>query len=163
MIRALHAGTDAVIVTDLFSRAADYVILESGQVPDTGQTQNFFTGAPPGIDPTTSLHLGLFLPDSQLVAIAEVAFGFPNPDDAYIGLLLIDPAHRSKRLGQQMLDHVFTAAKARQVTRILIAVLEENTKGHRFWCKMGFAEEMRGPPKQIGHKTHVQIRMARPL
>ncbi len=163
MIRALHAATDADSVTDLFSRAADYVLLQSGQMPDTSQTHDFFTAAPSGIDPNTSLHFGLFLPEGPLVAIAEVAFGFPDPDDAYVGLLLIDPAHRGKRLGQQMLDHVFAAAKTRHAARVLIAVLEENSKGHRFWSKMGFIEEMRSQPKQIGLKTHVQIRMARPL
>ncbi len=163
MIRALQATTDAHAVTNLFQRAADYVTLESGQLPDINQTHDFFTGAPPGRDPATALHLGLFLQHNQLVAIAEVGFGFPNPDDAYIGLLLIDPAHRGKRLGQDMLAHIFTAAKTRQVTRILIAVLEENTKGHRFWSKMGFTEDARSPPKQFGLKTHVQIRMAQRL
>lgn len=163
MIRPVHSTTDDAIVTDLFRRAADYVLLESGLAPDASQTHDFFTGAPPGIDPKTSLRLGLFLQDNHLLAIAEVAFGFPNTDDAYIGLLLIDPTHRGKRLGQQLLDHIFNAAKTRQATRILIAVLEENVKGHRFWSKMGFTEETRGPPKQIGLKSHVQIRMARPL
>lgn len=163
MIRSLHQNADSAIVTDLFRRAADYVLLESGQSPDAAQTDAYFAEGPPGIDPATSLRLGLFLPDGLLVAISETAFGFPNPDDAYVGLLLIDPDHRGKRLGQQMLDYIFSAAKHRLAARILIAVLEENTKGRRFWSKMGFAEEMRGPPKQTGLKTHVQIRMARPL
>jgi GNAT superfamily N-acetyltransferase len=163
MIRHLHQNADTASVTDLFTRAADYVLLESGQAPGAAQTHSFFTESPPKTDPATSLRLGQFLPDGQLVAIAEVAFGFPNPDDAYIGLLLIDPNHRGKRLGQQMLDHIFKSAKAKGATRILIAVLEENTKGHRFWCKMGFIEEMRSQPKQIGLKTHIQIRMARDL
>ncbi len=162
MIRVLLQATDTAAVADLFRRAADYVLLESGQPPNSSQTEDFFTGTPPGIDPATKLHFGWFEQD-HLVAMSEVVFGFPNLDDAYIGLLLIDPAHRGERLGQKMLDHVFAAAKTRHAPRILIAVLEENTKGHRFWSKMGFVEEMRGAPKQIGIKTHVQIRMARPL
>ena len=162
MIRTLHQNTDTAAVTDLFQRAADYVLLESGQAPDASQTQSFFTEAPPGIDPATSLRLGYVL-GGDLIAMAEIAFGFPNPDDAYIGLLLIDPAHRGKRIGQQMLAHIFTVAKHRAAARILIAVFEENSKGHRFWSKMGFAEEMRSQPKQIGLKTHIQIRMSRDL
>ncbi len=162
MIRTLHSATDTNMVRDFFARAADYVMLESGQAPDTSQTHDFFTNAPPGIDPATTLRLGLF-ENGLLIAIAEVAFGYPNTDDAYIGLLLLDPAYRGRRLGQQMLEHVFTAAKDRQATRILIAVLEENSKAHRFWSNMGFVEEMRGQPKQIGLKSHVQIRMTRPL
>jgi GNAT superfamily N-acetyltransferase len=163
MIRALQAATDTDIVGDMFMRAADYVLLESGHMPGAAEVDDFFNGAPPGVDRSKSLHLGLFAPDGQLVAIAGAIFGFPNPDDAYLGLLLIDPAHRGKRLGQQMVDHICAATKAQGAARILIAVLEENTKGHRFWSKMGFADEMRGAPKQIGIKTHVQIRMTRPL
>lgn len=161
-IRTLHAATDMARVTSLFTRAADYALLETGQLPEAKQTDDFFTDAPPGVDPATGLHFGYFL-NNQLIAMAGVAFGFPNPDDAYILLLLIDPNHRGKRIGQQMLDHICLAAKARQATRILIAVLKENTKGHRFWSKMGFTEELRGQPKRIGLKTHIHIRMARPL
>ena len=163
IIKPLQAASDSAAVTDFFARSADYVHLESGQPPSHAQTTDFFTEAPPGIDPATSQHFGLYLADDALAAIATVAYGFPNPDDAYIGLLLIDPDHRGKRLGQQMLDHIFLAAQQRQATRILIAVLQENTKGHRFWSKMGFVEEMRSQPRQIGLKTHVQIRMARAL
>jgi len=162
MIRQLIQSRDSNAVTDLFRRAADYVHLETGQPPDRAQTIDFFTETPLGIDPNTSLHLGYFA-DDTLIAMATTAFGFPNPDDAYIGLLLIDPEHRGKRLGQQMVNHIVTAARARHATRILIAVLEDNPKGHRFWAKMGFIEELRSQPKQIGLKTHVQIRMARPL
>jgi ribosomal protein S18 acetylase RimI-like enzyme len=160
MIRALAPETDSAAVRELFARAADYVQLEIGELPSDAQTIDFFTSAPPGIDPTTSLRLGMYLPGSQLVAIADLAFGYPNPDDAYVGLLLIDPNHRGQRLGQQMLGHVFAAASARKAKRILIAVLEDNPKAQRFWQKMGFVEELRGPAIQMGGKTHVQIRMA---
>jgi ribosomal protein S18 acetylase RimI-like enzyme len=163
MIRTLAPETDTAAVRDLFARAADYVLLETGEPPGDAQTTHFFTSAPPGIDPTTSLRLGMFLPDGQLVAIADLAFGYPNPDDAYIGLLLIDPNHRGKRLGQQMLGHLFAAASARKAKRILIAVLQDNPKAQRFWQKMGFIEERRSEPTQMGSKTHVQIRMAMPL
>ncbi len=163
MIRALDPETDTAAVRDLFARAADYVLLETGEPPDDARTIDFFTGAPPSIDPATSLRLGMFLSGGQLVAIAELAFGYPNPDDAYIGLLLIDPNHRDKRLGQQMLGHVFAGASARKAKRILIAVLEDNPKAQRFWQKMGFVEDLRSAPTQIGSKTHIKIRMTRRL
>ena len=162
MIRTLNLAADAAAVSALFTRAADYVMLESGKAPDAAQTQDFFTEAPPGIDPAAGLQVGYEL-NGNLVAMATVAFGFPLPDDAYIGLLLIDPAHRGKRLGQQMVDHIFSAVRARHATRILVAVLEENPKGHRFWSKMGFTEDLRSQPKLIGLKSHIQIRMVQSL
>lgn len=163
IIKPLTAAQDSAIVADFFTRAADYVLLESGQPPGPAQTTDFFTEAPPGIDPATSQHFGLCLAGDTLAAIATVAYGFPAPDDAYIGLLLIDPVHRGKRLGQQMLAHIYSAAKSRNASRILIAVLEENIKAHKFWSKMGFREDARSLPKRIGLKTHIQIRMTRPL
>lgn len=163
MIRDLDAATDTAIVADLFKRASDYVLLESGSPPDGSQAEDFFTEAPPGIDAATSQRFGFFSDDDCLVAIGQIAFGYPERRDAYLGLLLIDPDHRGQRLGQQMMDHVFAAARVRHASRVLMAVYAENTKAIRFWQKLGFTEDMRSEPTLIGRKTHIRLRMSRPL
>lgn len=160
VIRPLTAVADAAAVTCLFMAAADYVALESGLAPSAALTDEFFTDAPPGGDPATSLKLGLVLPVGGLAVLADVAFGFPEATDAFIGLMLVDTRWRGQGLGRRMLDHIVTASRARGATRLLLAVLEANPRGQAFWQRHGFREVLRTPPTVIGLNTHVRIRMA---
>jgi hypothetical protein len=45
----------------------------------------------------------------------------------------------------------------------LLAVLAANPRGMAFWQREGFTEVLRGPPTQMGRRTHVRIRMERRL
>jgi len=160
VIRSLSASADAAAVTCLFTAAADYVALESGLAPSAALTEDFFTDAPPGGDSATSLKLGLVLPEGTLAALADVAFGYPEATDAYIGLMLVGTRWRGQGLGSRMLDHIIAASRARGATRLLIAVLEANPRGRAFWQRHGFREVLRAAPMVIGLNTHVRIRMA---
>lgn len=195
-IRALDPVTDFALVGDLYLRAADYLLLESGRPPDDAVVEEFFTEAPPNVDPATSLHFGLFAdrtpaPDKEprtpvflntnavircrepedgvvrqnhaLAAIANMSFGFPETGDAYIGLMLIAPEFRNRGIGPRLLSHLFSAARARSATRMLLAVLDANPRGHAFWLRMGFADTAHRVNRQFGDQTHGLVRMMRPL
>ncbi len=95
VIRPLSPETDRAAVRALYDRAADYIDLETGLVPDDALVEEFFTDAPPGGDPAAGLKLGLFS-GPRLDAIADLAFGWPEPDDAYLGLLLIAADRRGR-------------------------------------------------------------------
>lgn len=162
MIRALNPVADRAVTAGLLARAADYALLETGLPPDARTLDGFFTSSHPAIDPATTRHLGLFQ-GSALAVIAELAFGFPNPEDAYIGLLLAAPEYRNQGLGVEMLDHLMAIARARQCRRILLAVMGANTGGKRFWRRQGFATVLTTDPVLCGQKTHIYHRMARDL
>lgn len=96
MIRDLDPVTDRAAVAALFLAATDYIALETGLPVDGTQADDFFADAPPGIDPATSLRLGLFGP-AGLEGLAEVAFGYPAAGDAYIGLMLFATTARDRK------------------------------------------------------------------
>ena len=162
LIRALDPVKDYAITAGLFARATDYAMLESGLPPDAATLADFFTGDHPDIDHTKSLRLGLFQ-GPTLAIIAEMAFGYPNPGDAFIGLLLAAPEYRNLGLGHELLDHLAAEARARLCPRLLIAVLDANAGGKRFWLRQGFVVIFTTEPIPRGLKTHVFHRMARPL
>jgi GNAT superfamily N-acetyltransferase len=162
LIRPLSPQTDRVAIRAFFDRAADYVDLETGLPPDDALVEEFFTDAPPGGDPATSLKLGLFT-GPRLDAIADLAFGWPEASDAYLGLLLIAADQRNRGLGRVFLDRLLTEARARNAPRLLLAVLSANPRGMAFWQREGFSEVLRGPPTRMGQRTHVRIRMERRL
>jgi GNAT superfamily N-acetyltransferase len=161
-IRPLDPVDDRADVANLMTRAADYIDLESGLVPGEAQVEDFFTDVGPGCDLSQSLKLGLFT-GHRLDAIADVCFGFPDPDDAYLGLMLFAADRRGLGLGPLFLAHVIEAARARGAPRLLLAVLEANPRARAFWERQGFRAVLTSPPMPLGNRSHVRIRMERPL
>lgn len=162
LIRELDATADAAAVRSLLDRAADYVDLETGELPSDASVADFFETAPLVTDPPEMLKLGLFS-GGRLDAIADLAFGFPAQDDAYIGLLLIAADRRGHGLGHLFVDHIIDVARARHAPRLLVAVLEDNPRGRAFWAREGFTQVLALPPEQIGRRIHVRHRMERQL
>jgi ribosomal protein S18 acetylase RimI-like enzyme len=162
-IRLLVPGDDAAAVRDLYDRAADFIAMETGLVPNDATVAEFFADCPPGADVARSQKLGLFQPDGELVAISDLAFGYPEADDAYIGLLLIDQNCRGMGLGRAFLEHLVGLSQARNARRLLIAVLDENPRARAFWQREGFRLIKSIPDFKLGQKAHVVHRMAREL
>ncbi len=162
LIRQLIHQADRAQVTDLFARAADYVRLESGRPPLPDAADDFFTECPPGKTPDDCLHAGLFN-GPRLDAMAALSFGYPDASDAYIGLLIVDAAHRRHGFGRQLATQVFTLAQNRGARRMLIAVLDANPKGLAFWSAMGFVHEKTFPPAPDAAVPHLRHRMTRAL
>ncbi|MBT1156174.1 GNAT family N-acetyltransferase [Aminobacter anthyllidis] len=138
-------------------------MLESGTAPSDTMVAEFLTDCPPGSDLAASCKLGMFTPGGALVAIADMAFGYPETDDAYIGLLLIDENCRGMGLGRTFLDHLIATARARNAARLLIAALDENSRGRAFWEREGFRLLQSIAGFKAGLKTHIVHRMWRPL
>lgn len=164
LTRPLDPKADLPAVEALFHAAADYVALETGLPVDGSQAADFLTGAPPGLDPASSLRLGVFDAAGQvLLGGAEVAFGYPRAEDAYIGLMIFAPALRRGGHGRALLRRIEAEAVARGADRLLVAVLEANTNGMGFWTAQGFALEKLVPDRQMGQHLHQVHRLAKPL
>ncbi len=137
MIRTLDPDRDSGALLDLYRRAADYLDLESGSQPSPQVVADYFRDAPPGGDPSKSLKLGLF-EEERLLGAADLAFGYPEPRDAYLGLLMLARDARGQGVGPLFLRHVEEAARVRGATRLLLAVFEANPKARAFWEREGF-------------------------
>jgi GNAT superfamily N-acetyltransferase len=162
MIRPLDPTEDAEAILDLQTRAADYIDLESGRAPSAELVAEYFSDAPPNGDPADSLKLGLF-EGERLQGLIDLAFGYPKPTDAYLGLLLLAPEARGRGLGRAALAQVEDLARRRGATRLLLAVLEANPAGLRFWARESFGRPKHYPSAQIGRRSHVRIRLEKPL
>nr|WP_180882966.1 GNAT family N-acetyltransferase [Mesorhizobium loti] len=157
--REQHSGA----VAAFYERTGDYGLMERGELPDAATVQGFFGDCPPGCDPNQSLKLACLDGPGGIIGIADMAFGFPETPDAYIGLLLIDPKMRAQGIGRRFLHHLVGQAQARHCTRMLVAVLDENMRGRSFWEREGFVLEKTFEPRDIGSKRHVLHRLIRPL
>ncbi len=154
------APAEAPLVAQFYRDAPDYWYLAEGALDPDRQAAEFFTDCPPGCDPAQSHRLGLFL-DNRLSGVAEVSFGFPEPGDAYLGLMLLGPWAQGLGHGRGLLAKAEALSRARRATALFLAVLEANPRGRAFWEREGFAATGRsGTDPATGHTLH---RLVKPL
>lgn len=161
-LRKLDPVKHAVEVGRLFLQAADYVRLSEGVEPGPAQVAGFFKGAPPGADSAGSVKVGLFETD-VLLGIADMAFGYPEDGDGYIGLMLFVPEARGRGLGSALLALLEEEARARGAERLFVGVIEANVPGRGFWLGAGFLPVKRLGPVRVGTREHMVERMGKSL
>lgn len=129
--------SETALVAQFYREAPDYWLLAEGRCDPEAQAQDFFTDAPPNCDPRDSDRLGLFL-NQRLSGVAELSYGFPEPGDAYLGLMIIGPWAQGAGHGRAFLAHAETLARKRHAPRLYLAVLDANPRGRAFWEREGF-------------------------
>jgi GNAT superfamily N-acetyltransferase len=157
----LNPVNDLGAVEAVYRRAADYLTLESGLTPEAA-AQAFFADRPPE-STAGPLKFGVRDDDGTLVAIGDLAFGYPEPGDAYLGLLLLVPETRDKGLGRAILGEVKRLAQVHGALRLLIGVLDANRRARGFWEGQGFKLTRTSGPHAFGVRRHVVHRFEMPL
>ena len=182
------APTEAPLVARFYAEAPDYWLLAEGACEPDRQSREFFTDGPPGCDPAQSHRLGLFLPSGpvapradksasppargevrgawgaepdRLSGVAEVSYGFPEPADAYLGLMLLGPWAQGAGHGRAFLAHAEALARKRHAPRLYLAVLDVNPRGRAFWEREGF--EGTGLTRKDAITGHLIERLVKPL
>lgn len=161
-LRKLEPIKDGARVAGLFLAAADYVRLTEGTEPGPGQVAGFFKGVPPGSDIAQSVKVGLF-EGAGLLGIADLAFGYPEAGDGYIGLMLFAPQARGRGLGRALLSLLEDEARARGAKRLYVGVVEANALARSFWLREGFMPVKRLGPVKVGARSHMVDRMVKRL
>lgn len=143
--------SETALVAQFYREAPDYWLMAEGRCDPAHQASEFFTDAPPNCDPAHSDRLGLFV-DHRLSGVAEVSYGFPEPSDAYLGLMLLGPWAQGKGHGRMFLAHAEALARKRHAARLYLAVLDGNPRGRAFWMREGFVPTgLRGQDRITGH------------
>lgn len=137
VIRPLTEPDDLAEVRALQADLADYWALAGDNRDPATRAADFFTDAPPGCDPAASQRLGLIV-DGRLGGLAELSFGFPGPQDAYLGQMLLAPAARGRGHGRSLLAGIEARARAARAPALYLGVLEANPRGRAFWLREGF-------------------------
>lgn len=129
--------SETALVAQFYREAPDYWLLAEGRADPAHQAQQFFTDAPPNCDPADSDRLGLFV-DQRLSGVAELSYGFPEANDAYLGLMVLGPWAQGTGHGRRFLAHAEALARKRHAPRLYLAVIDRNPRGRAFWLREGF-------------------------
>lgn len=152
--------SETALVAQFYREAPDYWLMAEGRCDPAAQAQDFFTDAPPNCDPAQSDRLGLFL-NQRLSGVAEVSYGFPDPGDAYLGLMILGPWAQGSGNGKTFLAHVEALARKRHAPRLYLAVLDANPRGRAFWQREGFRGT--GLTRKDAITGHLIERLVKPL
>ncbi len=157
--RTLVDPLDRGALRDFFAVASDYIYLEKGRFATDQDIDEFFASAPPNIDPSTCVKLGIVDQQGAVHGIADLSFGYPNAGSAYIGLLMLSPALRGRGWGRRMFEILLQSAIARQADEMFIAVLDQNPTGRAFWESCGFVVERPNQKLSSGSVVNTVHRM----
>jgi GNAT superfamily N-acetyltransferase len=145
---------DLPLIRTFNQQCADFFILQNGNSPDEAEAEEIFNELPPGRRVEDKLPIGVFDTDSTLVSLIDVLRNYRAEFEWWIGLMLVAPASRKTGLGRQIHDAFEDYASKCGAKRLLLAVLEENTGGHRFWSTLGYRKAKDHPPKRYGCRFH---------
>jgi ribosomal protein S18 acetylase RimI-like enzyme len=77
----------------------------------------------------------------DLVGVVELLAGFPQPQEWYVGLLLLHPELRGAGAGTAIWDHLRQRMTQEGATSVRLIVQQQNPRARRFWERQGFAVE----------------------
>jgi len=161
-VRRLSAE-DAPLLRQLGERCRDHLELHYGSPPDPEQlVRDLLSDLPPGKSLGDKVGMGVCDGAGRLVGGIDVIRDYPEPREWYLGLMVLDPAHRARGLGTRLFTALTAWLRRHEVASLRLAVSEHNEAGRRFWLRLGFQ-----PVKQVlaefGNKTSVFHVMRREL
>jgi GNAT superfamily N-acetyltransferase len=162
-LRPLKA-VDGPAVARLFDASADYFEIVLGRPPRSSDAHAVYHDGPEdGRPPDGKLLFGIRLPeDEALVGVLDVFADYPDPGVWYIGLVLLEPAARTRGLGRAVVETFAQDAHRHGATELQINVVEQNVAALSFWTRLGFTE-MRRWRQRYGERESTFIRMHRSL
>lgn len=142
-LRPLDADTaaDRQALRQVVFGAPAYAIACDGHPPREGDVEELVASRPPGSQPSQKQLLGIAL-DGDTIGCISLVRGWPAPDTAHIGLLLLDEAHQHQGLGHQA--HAELEALLQEwpeINRLRVAVVSASEPARRFWQREGYREE----------------------
>ncbi len=154
---------DAPLLRELGERCLEHLELHYGSPADPGQMiRELLTDLPPGKTLGDKFGMGVFDGANRLVGAIDVIRDYPEPREWYLGLLVLEPGQRNRRLGSKLMDGLSGWLLQRDAAWLRLAVSEHNPAGQRFWRRGGFH-----PVKQVlaefGHKKSLFHVMRRAL
>jgi len=100
-----------------------------------------------------SLTLGVYNKCELLIGMVDIFKNYPNNGTWMIGLLLLSPDQRNKKLGKTIHEEIQKYALNQGAYTFRIGVLEQNSKARKFWDALGY-KQVKSTTVSIGNKKH---------
>ncbi len=142
------SSEDAETLLGLFGQAREYFLLCEGRLQTFEEAVNDLAALPPGKQLRDKCYGGYWR-DGVLVGCMDLVRGYPEPDIAYLGLLLFGESHQGQGYGVAAMAHISQLARLWGCTKLRLAVIDKNVRGLQFWQRQGFVELYRKPKPEF--------------
>lgn len=144
------AGADMVELQRVLEGAPAYAQLVTGTPPGPADAQSTYTALPPGKSYDDKFVYGIFSGDG-MVGCADLIRGYPDPQTATLGLLVIEEAHQGRGIGSAACRAIEDQVRSwGACTRLRIGVVRTNARVLPFWRALGFAPTGEVKPYRCG-------------
>jgi RimJ/RimL family protein N-acetyltransferase len=147
------SAADLDLMIQLNRTCSDFFVFQNGLPPGEDDAREVFEQVPPQSTGATKLPIGIFHSE-RLVGVLDVLRGYRTHSEWYIGFMLLAPSFRGQGFGTEIHNEFVGYARSAGAHRLLIAVLEANESGRRFWLRLGYRKVKDYPPKQFGKRLH---------
>lgn len=144
---------EAIEMADLqavIEAAPTYAQRVTGYPPGSADAQSTAIALPEGKTHDDKFLYGIYR-ENELVGCADIIRGYPAPDTAFIGVLLISEAHQGQGVGATAYSLIEAKIKTwHRIQKIRLGVVRTNEEVLPFWQKMGFHLTGEVKPYQYG-------------
>lgn len=140
-LRRLSAcEADAAVVQQVLQAAPVFALMTQGKLsaPDEGKQE--LLALPPGKQAQDKFFFALEDAKGRVLGCADLIRGYPEPEIAYLGLLLLVEEVQGLGYGSQAMLQLRQLACDWGCNRLRLGVVEQNVAGRAFWQRQGFVE-----------------------
>ncbi len=158
---------DVGALQDLLETVPTYAERITGYPPGPSDGLSALITVPDGFDPAGKYGIGLW-DGAVLVAFADVLVGYPTPEHAFVGLLVVRGDRQGSGLGRALHDavlvHLRQVPGAASLGRLRLGIVATNAAGAEpFWRALGYEPTGEQKPYRYDHVTSTVALWERPL
>lgn len=137
-------------IKHLYDLCSDYHIMCSGRNATDEDIDNIFKYSDKK-KLEDSLTLGVHNKCDLLIGMVDIFKNYPDNRTWMIGLLLLSPNERNKKLGKAIHEEIKKYALIQGADTFRIGVVEQNIKGIKFWESLGY-QQVKSTTINMGNK-----------
>ena len=137
LVRMGRQAADREVLQRVFESAPGYAMKVTGAPPAPGAAESLLASLPEGMTYQDKFVFSLHAGD-QVVGCADVLRGYPAPEKAFIGLLVIAESYQERGLGAAAYAELESQIRDWDCQTIRLAVVGTNDQVLGFWEKVGF-------------------------
>ena len=126
------------LVQGLCEKCIDYYGSYYGTYTIIDVAKEIFEDIPPNKDYIDKFVFGIFNNNRDLVGIIDIVRDFPINEEWIIGLMLIEPNERERKLGKTIHKSLIKWASSLGARSFRIGVIKDNYVAMKFWTGLGY-------------------------